>query len=327
MTTTTSPSETYTCPYCRQESAAATSSCPACGAPVDVRLRTTSGGWTDLPPIADMTRLQAGQSSVQIEGSICSVADWKLAASEGLFFPHHVVLWQEPSVSLEAMPLSKPWTRHRAGLPMFMMQASGPGQIAFSHDTPGEIIALPLQAGATVDVTEHRLLTATKGVSYDWYESGLYYTTSGRDAADLGAGAGLLKMGLELAGDDRERQKDETRWHYPIGQYIDRFTASDKPGLVLIAAGGNAYTRTLADGESLLVKPPALLFKDPTVNVQLHVEYPRAGMKLWRTWANRYLWLRVTGPGRIGLESCYVAHDDPGTAFHEMSGATQHIWT
>ena len=323
MTTST---DIYTCPYCRQQSAAATSSCPLCGAPIDVRLRTTSGGWTDMPAIADMTRIQAGQSNVQVEGGICSVADWKLAPGDGLYFPHHVVLWQEPSVTLSQMPMSKPWTRHRAGLPMFMMQAAGPGRIAFSHDTPGEIIALPLQAGAGIDVTEHRLLTATTGVAYDWYESQVYYSTSGRDSADMGAGAGLLKLGLELGGNESERRSDETRWHYPIGQYMDRFTATDRPGLVMIAAGGNAYTRTLAEGESILVKPPALLFKDPSVAVQLHVEYPHAGMKLWRTWGNRYLWLRAWGPGRIGIESCYVAHDDPGTGFQSMSTATQHAW-
>jgi uncharacterized protein (AIM24 family) len=318
--------DTYTCPYCRQVSEAATGSCPWCGAPVDVRLRTTDGGWTEQPPIADMTHIQAGQSNVQIEGSICSVADWSLAAGDGLFFPHHVILWQEPSVTLTQMPMSKPWTRHRAGLPMFMMEAAGPGRIAFSHDTPGEVIALPLQAGATIDVTEHRLLTATRGISYDWYESGLYYSTSGRDAADSGAGVGLLKLGLDLAGNERQERADETRWHYPIGQYLDRFHAGDRPGLVLISAGGNAYTRHLAEGESMLVKPPALIFKDPTVAIQLHVEYPHAGMKLWRTWGNRYLWLRVWGPGRIGIESCYPPHDDPGTDFQSMSPATQHMW-
>jgi uncharacterized protein (AIM24 family) len=324
----TAPTETYdyTCPYCRQQSAGATSSCPACGAPVDVRLRTTSGGWTEQPAIKDMTRIQAGQSSVQVEGNVCSVADWTLAAGDGLFFPHHVLLWQEPTVTLDTMPLSKPWTRHRAGLPMFMMQAHGPGHVAFSHDSAGEIIALPLQAGATIDVCEHRLLVATRGVSYDWYESGLYYSTQGRDAADTGAGAGLLKMGLNLAGENNERRSEETIWHYPMGRYLDRFTATDRPGLVMIGASGNAYTRTLAEGESILVKPPALLFKDPTVAVQMHVEYPSAGLRLWRSWGNRYLWLRVWGPGRVGIESCYEAHADPGTEFHDMSQATQHAW-
>ena len=68
----------------------------------------------------------------------------------------------------------------------------------------------------------------------------------------------------------------------------------------MIGAGGAAFVRDLAEGESLLVKPPALLFKDPTVSMQLHVEYPKAGMKLWRSWGNRYLWLRLLRPGPGG---------------------------
>jgi hypothetical protein len=49
-------------------------------------------------------------------------------------------------------------------------------------------------------------------------------------------------------------------------------------------------------------------------------------MKLWRSWGNRYLWLRLTGPGRVGVESCYVSEQDPGTDFHDTSGASQHLW-
>jgi uncharacterized protein (AIM24 family) len=319
-------STTYTCPYCRQQSEGADVSCPMCGAPVDIALRTTSGGWTDMPPIASMTRIQAGRSSVQIEGGICSSADWNLAAGDGLFFPHHTVLWQDRTVTLEAMPMSKPWTRHRAGLPMVMARAHGTGHIAFSHHTPGEILAIPLQAGAAIDVCEQRLLVATHAIAYDWTESGVFYSTSGRDAADSGAGAGLLRMGLELAGQDDERRRDETVWHYPMGRYLDRFTADDQPGLVLIGVGGNAYTRTLADGESLLVKPPAVLFKDPGVTAQLHVEYPTAGAQFWRSWGNRYLWLRLEGPGRVGIESNYDGLADPGTEFRDISRHTRQVW-
>jgi hypothetical protein len=147
----------------------------------------------------------------------------------------------------------------------------------------------------------------------------------------MAGGVKLLKMGLELAGatsgDGRDRNRnDQPTWHYPVGQYIDRFHAGDKPGLVLVQASGNAYVRELAAGESILVKPPALLFKDPTVGMQLHVEYPAAGVKLWRTWGNRYLWLRVYGPGRVGLQSNYDRLDDPGTDFRDLSPHTDHLW-
>jgi uncharacterized protein (AIM24 family) len=323
---TGAPGTTYRCPYCRQESAGAGSACPLCGAPVDITLRTTSGGWIEMPPIADMTHIQAGQSAAQIEGNIASVADWTLAAGDTVYFPHNTLVWCDPGVTLSTMPMSKPWQRHRAGLPLVMAQATGPGHVAFSPDAPGEILALPLQAGGAIDVCEHRLIVATNAVGYDWYESGVWYSTTGRSSADEAAGVGLLRMGMNLAGRDDDNKDNETRYHYPVGQFVDRFIAGAAPGLVMINATGNAFMRDLAEGETVLVKPPSLLFKDPTVAMQLHVEYPSAGARFWRSWGNRYLWLRLWGPGRIGIESAYEADEDPGTDFGSMSQTTQHRW-
>jgi uncharacterized protein (AIM24 family) len=326
----TDASTEYACPFCRTTSTGAGSTCPNCGAPVDVTKRTTTSGWTELPAIPDMTRIQIGQSTAQIMGKLVPAADVRLAAGEGVFFPQHNLLWQEPAVEVNAMSLRGGWDRMRAGLPVVMLQATGPGTISFSHDAAGEILALPVQPGGAVDVREHQLVAATLGVGYDWYDSGIWFTTSGDGGGAQAGGAGLLKMGLSMAGMDvggrEERRSDETRWVYPAGRHIDRFTAGEHPGLVLVQCGGNAFIRDLADGESILVKPPALLFKDPSVGIQMHVEFPSAGMKLWRTWGNRYLWLRVSGPGRIGLQSSYDRLEDPGTDFRDSCQFTQHLW-
>jgi uncharacterized protein (AIM24 family) len=297
---------------------------------VDLARRTTSG-WTELPAIPEMTRLQIGQSSAQIIGKLAPAADIRLAEGAGVFFPHHNLLWQEPAVRVTAMSLRGGWDRMRAGLPVVMLEAAGPGTISFSHDAAGEIVAIPLQPGAAVDVREHQLVVATRGTGYDWYDSGIWFSTSGQQNPAERGGAGLLKMGLDLAGIDSggldEGRTDEVRWVYPAGRQVDRFTAAEEPGLVLIQCGGNAFVRDLGDGESILVKPPALLFKDPPVGMELHVEYPAAGVHLWRTWGNRYLWLRVTGPGRVGLQSSYDRLEDPGTDFLESCQYTQHLWT
>ncbi len=321
------PATTYRCPYCRQTSDGSGGTCPNCGASVDVALRTTSG-WTELPAIPDMTRLQFGQSSAQIMGKVVPAVDARLAPGDGVFFPHYTLLWQEPNVGVTTMSLRGGWDRMRAGLPVVMLQAVGPGTISFSHDTAGEMVALPLSPGGAIDVREHQLVSATLGVNYDWYESGIWFTTSGKGGATQSGGAGLLKLGLDLATDsgDDDRDGDEIEWHYPVGRYVDRFVAGDRPGLVLIQVGGNAFVRDLEQGESILVKPPALLFKDPTVGMAMHVEYPAAGMKLWRTWGNRYLWLRVDGPGRVGLQSSYDRLEDPGTDFRDSCTFSQRAW-
>jgi len=333
MTDTAAPApagSTYTCPYCRQASDGTSTSCPTCGAPVNIQLRTTASGWTELPPIVDMARIQLGRSSCQVEGKIVPVADMDLAEGDGVYFTHDVLLWQDPAVHVDAMNLSKPWTRHRAGMPLVMMTAAGPGRIAFSHDSPGEVVALPVQSGAAVEVREHTLLVATSSVSYDWVPTNVWFVAPEQGKQESSPGIGLLKMGLEMAGapgGGRDRADNQPTWHYPVGQYLDRFQAGDQPGLVMVQANGNAYVRDLAQGESILIKPPALLFKDPAVGMQLHVEYPAAGVKLWRTWGNRYLWLRVWGPGRVGLQSCYERLEDPGTDFSSVSAHTDHLWT
>ncbi len=321
---------TYLCPYCRTTSTGAGTTCPNCGGPVDVARRTTSG-WTELPAIPDMTRLQIGQSSVQIMGTLAPAADLRLAAGDAVFFPHENLLWQEPAVQVRPMSMRGGWDRMRAGLPVVMLEATGPGTISFSHDAPGEIVAIPLPPGAAVDVREHRLVVATRGLGYDWYDSGIWFSTAGDGGAGQSGGLGLLKMGLDLAGleagDRDDRRQDEVRYLYPVGRQVDRFTAGDEPGLVLIQCGGNAFARDLGDGESILVKPPALLFKDPTVGLALHVEYPAAGVQLWRSWGNRYLWLRLIGPGRVGLQSSYDRLEDPGTDFVDSCQYSQYLWT
>jgi len=276
-----------------------------------------------------MAHIQLGASSAQIAGRLVPAAELTLAAGDGVYFPHTSLLWQEPTVAVTNMSLRRAWSRMRAGLPLVMLQASGPGRIAFSHDTAGELLAVPLQPGASVDVREHQLVAATLSVGYDWYDTGIWFNARHQSEADQSAAGSILNIagGLAgLAGDDRERRDDEIVTCWPVGQYMDRFTAGDQPGAVLIQVGGNAFLRELAEGESILVKPPALLYKDPTVAMQMHVEFPAAGMKLWRTWTNRYLWLRLWGPGRVALQSSYDRLADPGSDFRESCQYTQHLW-
>jgi uncharacterized protein (AIM24 family) len=295
MTTT----GTYTCRWCHTASTGATTSCPACGAPVDVRGRTTESGWEELPAIADMARIQFGQSSAQIAGTYVPTVDMNLAANDGVYFSHHVLLWMDTSVQVGTLPMKGAWTRVMAGLPLVMMEAKGPGHLAFSYDDPGEVVAVPLQPGVALDVRENHFLVATSPVTYDWAQTGVWYTT---------------------------RNGDETEWHYPVGQYIDRFYSQSVPGLLFLHARGNAFVRTLRPGETILIKPPSLLYKDPTVGMKLHVEYPHSGVTFWRSWGNRYLWLRLWGPGRVAVQSAYEHLEDPGSAFSSTSGHTEYRW-
>lgn len=289
----------YVCPWCGTRGSGTELTCQACGAALDVAAVVSRSGWAELPAIRDMTRLQFGRSSCQIEGAYVPVADMKLAAGEGVYFAHHVILWRDPGVTVAALPLRGGWKRLMAGLPVVMTEARGPGHIAFSQDRPGELVALPLQPGAAIDVREHVFMVATAQLNYDWFSTNIWLTTG--------------------SGNDKET-------HYPLGQFMDRFTAGPEPGLLLLHGGGNVFERRLAPGESILVKPGALLFKDPAVGMHLHIERPADRTGSWFAWGGRYLWLRLTGPGRVAIESAYGHADDDGRQIVRSSFATEQQW-
>ncbi|MEO6775289.1 MAG: AIM24 family protein [Kofleriaceae bacterium] len=293
----------YVCPFCSTASPADTATCPGCGAPIDITRKPSASGWLELPPTADLARIQAGRSSLQIEGTLVPVADFKLADGDGIYFGHHELLWKDPAVHVERMNIKGAWKRMLAGLPVHMLNAKGPGRIAFSRDAPGEMLAIPIAAGQGVDVREHVFLVATQAVTYDYLVSPVWYDT---------------------------REGDEIEHHWPLGMLLDRFSAKTEPGLVLIHAHGNAFVRTLAPGESVFVKGSALLYKDPSVNMQLHFELAeRKGFASWFSSAwnyQRYVWLHLTGPGRVAIQSAYGHHHDPERAIYRSSQATEHRW-
>ncbi len=292
-------SNAYTCPYCRTVGDGAARSCAGCGAPVDVRLKKAASGWIELPAVADMTRIQCGRTSVQIEGATVPVADFDLAAGEGLYFAQHEILWKDQKVTLAQTSLKGAWKRMLAGLPVRLLTATGPGRIAFSRDAAGETLAVPLHPGRAIDVREHLFMVATGSVQYDFLSSDVWFRT---------------------------QNGDETETHFPIGMLIDRFSAPAAPGLLLIHAHGNAFLRELSAGEHILVKPSAFLYKDASVSVALHFEHPRSsGVSIW-AWGERYLWLRLQGPGRVAIQSAYGHTHDPGNRIVATSGATDLRW-
>jgi uncharacterized protein (AIM24 family) len=297
---TTIPSRTYTCTWCNTVSDGTRLTCPGCGVSIDVRATATQSGWIELPGRKDMAKLQFGDSFCQVEGEYVPVADFNLAPGDGVYFAHHVLLWMDTQLKVGAMSLKGAWKRMLAGMPLIMTQAQGPGHIAFSRDAPGELIALPIQAGQAIDVREHLFLVATSHIAYDWFQTGIWFST---------------------------RNGDETETHYPLGAFMDRFSAPQAPGLLLLHASGNTFIRRLDPGQSILIKPTALLFKDISVRMQLHFEYPGTSTwNPWMSWNHRHLWLRLSGPGRVAVQSAYEPIEDNGRSIVNHSGATQRQW-
>jgi uncharacterized protein (AIM24 family) len=290
----------YTCPYCRMASEGTSPTCVRCGAPVDVRLRKSDSGWIKQPAIRDMARIRFNRSTCQISGTYVPVAEMALHDEDWVYFSLHVLLHTDTNVRLEALMMGGGWNRVLAGMPMIMMRAQGPGHIAFSADHPGDTLALPLQPNQAVDVVEHRFLVATGNVNYQWHPSGVWFTT---------------------------QDGDEQEWHYPLGRMIDRFAPQGgAPGLLLLHAPGNVFVRDLAHHERLLLQPSGLIWKDPTVRMSLHFEYPRGSY--WFSsakWQAKSVWLTLHGPGRVAIQSVFERPELVGSVV-QTSGATTHFW-
>jgi uncharacterized protein (AIM24 family) len=267
-----------------------------CGAPINVKDIVSDSGWDEQPAIADMAKIQFGHSTCQVSGKFVPVADMGLADGDSVYFSHHMLLWSEPSVQLAARPMAG-WNRMLAGMPLIMMNAGGPGHVALSHDDPGETVAIPLAHGQEIDVREHRFLVATNNVDYSWFATNVYIITG--------------------SGDDRET-------HYPLGQFMDRFRATEGPGLLLLHAPGNTFVRDLQPGQTICIQPSALLYKDPTVGMQLHIEYP-AGGGIFGRYSMRNVWLRMWGPGRVAIQSVYERPEN-ASAITGSSQATTQRW-
>jgi uncharacterized protein (AIM24 family) len=291
----------YIFQYCRQPSDPNAPACPQCGAPIDVRQVVSDSGWTEQPPIKDMAKLQFGQSHVQIAGTTVPVAEFSLDHNDAVYFSHHTLLWADTQVRLGNMSMRGGWKRVMAGMPLIMMEAHGPGHVALSDNHAGEVVALPLQHRQQMWVREHRFLGATGNVRYDWQPNDVWFET-GQDQ------------------NDREI-------HYPMGQFGDIFGAHDGPGLLLLHSPGNTFIRDLQHGQSLLVQPTSLLYRDLSVRVSLHLEYPRnMGFAFWSNrMSYRSIWIRLHGPGRVAVQSVY-APEEESEIIMRHSSATTHHW-
>ena len=258
------------CQWCQGQNLPDATNCRSCGAQLDVRNAVSDSGWSAAPRLRDNVEFQFGQSVCQVEGDVVPVADIALGANDSIYFEHHVMLWKDPGVHVEIMPLDGSVKRLLSGMPLVLTRARGPGHIAFSRDASGELVVLPLHVGMEMDVREHAFLLASHSIGYSFLRiKGL--------ANILFGGAGM---------------------------FMDRFVASGEQGLLLLHGYGNVFQRILKVGESILLEPGGFLYKDASVTMDVEMQkfstgfFGGAGMSL----------MRVTGPGRVGIQSMYRHH-------------------
>ncbi len=264
------PLERIQCQWCQSMNEKTALTCRACGAGLDIRNLVSESGWREVPRIKDMTQFQFSSSTCQVEGEIVPVAEINLGGGDSIFFEHHIMLWKDDNVPLSLLQLSGGIKRAFAGMPFLISVATGPGRIAFSRDATGELVVLPLHPGMELDVREHAFLLASHQINYSFLRV-----------------KGLTNI---LFGGQ--------------GMFMDRFVTTNTPGLLILHGYGNVFERKLKAGESIMVEPGAFLYKDSSVTMQ--VEFQKLGAGFFGG-TNMSL-ARMTGPGRVGIQSMYVHH-------------------
>jgi uncharacterized protein (AIM24 family) len=284
-----------TCPSCQSNIPDGAKFCPSCGAPapqpIGVGAYTEPVGERDNPkePIV------VGDTTVRVEGELVPVVDVELGPRTSIYFEHHILLWKQPQVTLGFMGLKNAARRVFAGLQIFISTAQGPGNIAMSREAPGQIVALKLRPGEIVDVREHQFLMATNSVTYDFY----------------------WQQGLANVFFSR------------TGLFIDRFSASNDTGLLLLHGYGNVFEKQLAPGEQIDVEPGAWLWKDASVRMDTVTVLQSGGGggimgALGALVGGASLVLnRFTGPGRLGLQS--MTYHEPQYEGATQAGGTSNI--
>jgi uncharacterized protein (AIM24 family) len=284
-----------TCPTCQAAIPDGARFCPNCGAPapqpVSVGTYTEPVSEGDNPKEA----MQVGDTTLRIEGELVPVVDVELGPRNTVYFEHHILLWKQPQVRLGFMGLQNAGKRFFAGLQIFISTAQGPGNISFSREAPGQIVALRLRPGQAIDVREHQFLLATDTVAYDFYWQ-----------------QGLANLFLSRTG-----------------LFIDRFTAQQAEGLVLLHGYGNVFEKTLAPGEQIDVEPGAWLWKDANVMMDtVSVLQSGGGGGLMGALGAfvggaSLIMNRFTGPGRVGMQS--MTYHEPAADGAQQVGGTSNV--
>jgi uncharacterized protein (AIM24 family) len=158
--------------------------------------------------------------------------------------------------------------RMMAGMQIFVTEATGPGQIAFSRDGAGHIVPIHLKAGEELQVREHQFLAATGQVDYTFERV--------RGVANLLFGG--------------------------TGFFIDRFHGARGDGILWLHGYGNVFEKVLDAGEAIDVEPGGWLYKDTRIRMETNLTRLSTGLLA----GTNLVLNRFTGPGRIGLQSMYV---------------------
>jgi uncharacterized protein (AIM24 family) len=224
------------------------------------------------PPVMLPTKVEDGVAPgirYKTEGELVPVLHVLLSGQVPLYFEHHVILYKDPGLMIGMHQMAGGFKRLVAGMPIFMTETQGAGEVAFSRDDPGHVLSLHLQPGQSILVREHQFLAATGNVAYSWTRV-----------------KGISNM---LFGG--------------TGFFIDRFQAQQFEGVVWLHGYGNVFEKVLAQGEQIDVESGGWVYRDESVGMAQQVYGLKTGLL---GGSGNLVFNRFTGPGHVGIQSAYV---------------------
>lgn len=218
------------------------------------------------------TRIEEGRGpglQYRVDGELVPVLHIRTDGTVPIYFEHHVILWKDPAMQVGIHKLQGAFKRIVAGMPIFMTETQSAGEVAFSRDDPGHVLALHLSPGQAILAREHQFLAATANVAYTFNRV-----------------RGVTNM---LFGGS--------------GFFVDRFEAEHGEGIVWLHGYGNVFEKTLEPGESIDVEAGGWVYRDGSVPMQQQMYGLRTGIL---GGSGQLVFNRFSGPGRVGIQSAYV---------------------
>lgn len=217
------------------------------------------------------TQVEAGEAPgvrYRIQGELVPVLHCWLDGSIPVYFEHHVVLWKDPGLDIGIRAMKGALKRMVAGMQVFLTEARGPGEVAFSRDAAGHVFPIHLPPGQGILAREHQFLAATGHVEYSFSRV---------------KGIGSMMFGSS-------------------GFFVDKFEAGNQEGVIWFHGYGNVFEKVLGPGEQIDVEPGGWVYRDESVNMENKLFGLKTGIF---GGGGNLVFNRFTGPGRVGIQSAY----------------------
>ncbi len=202
-----------------------------------------------------------------LDGELVPVLTVELAPKQKIFFEHHILLWKNTTVNIGIRSMKRIVRRLISGMQIFISEAEGPGQIAFSRDGAGQVFGIHMKQGEELHVREHQFLAATDNIEYSFKRI-----------------RGISNM---LFGN--------------AGFFIDRFYCTKGEGILWLHGYGNVFEKNLTSGEKIDIEPGSWLYKEPSVDMKTNIQGITVGILA----GTNILMNRFIGPGKVGIQSMY----------------------